>query len=121
VSFISRLVAFACVALFVVTLPAYAGRPPSFPQREAITAALPQSLRSIPAGCVWLDVTVANAGGYAKVTPIFLNATKAPCVKYASNGFFILRKQLRWRIVYSGSELPPCKLHVPRDLSRCST
>jgi hypothetical protein len=115
----ARLVVFACLALLVLALPAYAGRPPSLPEREAITAALPQGLRSSPVGCVWLDVTVANAGGFAKVTPVFLNATKAPCVKYASNGFFILKKQARWRIIYSGSELPSCELHVPRDLSRC--
>jgi hypothetical protein len=41
-------------------------------------------------------------------------------VKYASNGFFILKKHLaRWRIMYRGSDPPACKLHVPRDLSRC--
>lgn len=116
----ARLAVLACLALLVVAVPAFAGRPPSFPERESVTAALPQSLRSIPTGCVWLDVTVANAGGYAKVAPVFLNATKAPCVKYASNGFFILKKQARWRIIYEGSELPSCTLHVPRDLSRCS-
>jgi hypothetical protein len=115
----ARLVVFAWLALLIVALPAYAGSPPSFPEREAVTAALPQGLRAIPAGCVWLDVTVANAGGYAKVMPVFLNATKAPCMKYASNGFFILKKQARWRIIYSGSDPPGCKLHVPRDLSRC--
>jgi hypothetical protein len=116
----ARFVVLACLALLVVAVPAFAARPPSFPEREAITAALPQSLRSIPTGCVWLDVTVANAGGYAKAAPIFLNATKAPCVKYASNGFFILKKQRsRWRIMYQGSDPPACKLHVPRDLSRC--
>ena len=115
-----RPVVFACLALLVVALPAYAGRSPSLREREAMTAALPQSLRSIPAGCVWLNLTVANAGGYAKVAPVFLNGTKAPCLKYASNGFFILRKQTRWRVIYSGSDLPPCMLHGPRDLSRCS-
>jgi hypothetical protein len=42
-------------------------------------------------------------------------------VKYASNGFFILKKQrARWRIMYQGSDPPTCKLHVPRDLSRCT-
>jgi hypothetical protein len=115
----ARLVVFACLGLLVLALPAYAGRPPSLTERAAIAAALPQGLRAVPVGCVWLDVTVANAGGYAKVSPIFLNATNAPCVKYASNGFFILKRQPRWRIIYSGSELPPCKLHVPRNLSRC--
>jgi hypothetical protein len=116
----ARLIVVASLALLVGAVPAYAGRPPSFPEREAIAASLPQSLRSIPVGCVWLDVTVANAGGYAKVAPVFLNATKAPCVKYASNGFFILKKQqARWRIIYQGSDPPVCKQRVPRDLSRC--
>jgi hypothetical protein len=64
-------------------------------------------------------VTVANAGGYAKVLPVFLNATKPPCLTYASNGFVILKKRARWRIIYSGSDLPPCELRIPRDLSRC--
>jgi hypothetical protein len=116
------LVAFACFAILATALPAYAARQPTFTEREALTAALPQWIRGYPVGCVWLKMTVANAGGYAKVTPVYLNATKAnaPCAKYASNGFWILKKETGWRLIYSGSELPSCKLYIPRDLSRCS-
>jgi hypothetical protein len=100
--------------------PAGAARQPSLAEREAVTAALPHWVQDYPVGCVWLEMTIANAGGYAKVTPVFLNATMAPCVKYASNGYWILKKHAGWRVIYSGSELPACKLRVPRDLSKCA-
>ena len=100
-------------------LPADAARQPSLAEREAVTAALPHWIQGYPVGCVWLRTTIANAGGYAKVMPVFLNATSGPCVKYASNGYWILKKQSGWRVIYSGSEPPACSLHVPRDLSRC--
>jgi hypothetical protein len=105
--------------MLVAGVSAYAAREPSLAEREAVTASLPHWLQGYPVGCVWLRMTIANAGGYAKVTPVFLNATKAPCAKYASNGYWILKKDAQWRVIYSGSELPACKLHVPRDLSRC--
>jgi hypothetical protein len=114
------LVALACVTIFAVAVPVYAARQPSPTEREAVTVALPQWLKGYPVGCVWLKLTIANAGGYAKVTPVFLDVTKAPCAKYASNGYWILKKQARWRIIYSGSELPSCTLRVPKDLSTCS-
>jgi hypothetical protein len=112
--------AVTCLLILVIAAPAYAARQPSPTEREAVTAALPQWLKAYPVGCVWLKLTIANAGGYAKVTPVFLDATKAPCAKYASNGYWILKKQARWRIIYSGSELPSCTLRVPKDLSTCS-
>jgi len=116
------LVAIVWLLILVAGVPAFAARQPSLAEREAVTAALPHWLQSYPVGCVWLQTTIANAGGYAKVSPVFLNASaaKAPCAKYASNGYWILKKEARWRVIYSGSESPSCKLHVPRDLSRCS-
>lgn len=52
-----------------------------------------------------------------------LNATTpgSRCVRYAANGFSILKKARRWRVIYEGSDLPSCSLRVPRDLIRCQT
>jgi hypothetical protein len=104
------------VAALVVAAPALASRAPTYKEREALTAALPADFRQIPVGCVWLDVAVSNNGRYAEVDPIFLNATRRPCVRYAANGRWILKKAARWRIVFDGSDAPPCSLHVPKDL-----
>ena len=37
-------------------------------------------------------------------------------MKYASNGYWLLRKTTRWKIIFNGSERPPCSLGVPLDL-----
>jgi hypothetical protein len=113
------LTAVPCLLILAFAVPAYAAREPSLAERAAVTAALPQWVRNYPVGCVWLKITVANAGGSAKVTPVYLNASKAPCAKYASNGYWILKKGTHWRVIYNGSELPACTLHVPKDLSPC--
>jgi hypothetical protein len=97
-----------------------AARQPTFREREALTLALPASFRRYPVGCVWLSMFVSNNGRYAKVEPMFLNATRMPCVQYASNGYMLLRKSPRWKIIFNGSVEPPCSLGVPRDLTRCS-
>ena len=113
------LAAVAVVALVIVA-SAVAKRPPTLNERAAITRALPASLRNVPAGCVWLDTAVSRSGVYAKVSPTYLNALHQPCVRYASNGDFILRKRRGvWRIVFHGSDVPLCSLGVPRDLTRC--
>jgi hypothetical protein len=113
------LIAAAAVALAVVA-PGLAKRAPTVNERAAITKALPASLRSVPAGCVWLDITVSRSGAFAKVSPVYLNALRQPCVRYASNGDWILRKRLAgWRVVFRGSDAPSCSLRVPRDLSPC--
>jgi len=51
----------------------------------------------------------------------FLDATKrgSRCIRYASDGFFILRRTTRWRIIYNGSDPPPCSMSIPRDLIGC--
>jgi hypothetical protein len=112
-------VAVACIAGGAGAGSAEAARQPTLKEREALTLALPASFRRIPVGCVWLRMSVSSNGRFAKVEPVFLNATRAPCVQYASNGFWILKKVTRWRIVYNGSEPPLCSLGVPRDLTRC--
>jgi hypothetical protein len=112
-------VAVVAVGLVLATSAA-AKRAPSLIERAAITKALPASLRNVPVGCVWLDVAVSRSGGYAEVSPTYLNALHLPCVRYAANGDFFLRKRSGvWRVVFTGSEVPPCSLRVPRDLSSC--
>ena len=66
---------------------------PRFEEREVLTAALPAWLRRYPVGCVWLQMTVSSNGRYAMIGPRFLNATRSPCLQYASNGYWLLKKQ----------------------------
>ena len=42
-----------------------------------------------------------------------------PCLRYAGDGFFILKKTGGWKVVYVGSDAPACSLRIPRDLLRC--
>jgi hypothetical protein len=106
-------------ALLAFALPAAAGaaRPPTVAERTAITTALPTGFKRYPIGCVWLPTVVSSSGRYATVRPVVL--ATPPCIRYAGNGYWILRKRPRWRIVFAGSEPPPCSLGVPRDLIRC--
>lgn len=108
--------AVALVASAALVGAAQAKRPPTLSERAAITLALPAYLRSEPVGCVWLDVSVSNNGKYAIAAPMYLNADRAPCARYASNGQWILRKTTRWKIVFNGSDPPKCSLGVPKDL-----
>jgi hypothetical protein len=98
--------------------PALAARQPTLTERAAITAALPADFKRYPVGCVFLRTAASNNGHYATVTPVILNGLQQPCVKYGSNGHWILRKTTRWKIVFEGSVSPPCSLRVPRDLAR---
>jgi hypothetical protein len=98
------------------SLPAEAARAPTYLEREGITQALPASIRSIPAGCVWLETSVSKNGRWALVAPRFLNALHAPCLRYAGNGAFLLEKLETWKVVFAGSDPAPCSLHAPRDL-----
>jgi hypothetical protein len=110
--------------LCALALPAVglAARAPTLTERIAITRALPAGQTSIPSRCVYFDTTVS--GSYAKVTPAYLvdpTAPSDPCLRYAANGFYLLeRSGAKWAVVYTGSELPPCARHFPRDLTSCS-
>jgi hypothetical protein len=75
-------------------------------EREALTVALPEVLLRYPVGCVWLSVSVSTNGRYAEVEPGFLNATHPPCLQCASNGYRLLKKSTRWKIIFNGSEQP---------------
>jgi len=113
------MVAIAAAALVFVGV-GIAKRAPTLNERAAITKALPASLRNTPAGCVWLKTAVSRSGAYALVSPVYLNALHLPCLRYAGNGDFILKKRpAGWRIVFHGSDPPSCSLGVPRDLTRC--
>jgi hypothetical protein len=113
-------VAVAVLGALVVAGAVEARQPPRLGEREAITQALPAFLRNQPVGCVWLDVSVSNNRRWGTATPVYLNASRPPCLRYAANGYWILKKAAaRWKIVWSGSDLPNCSLGVPRDLARC--
>ena len=100
-----------------------AARAPTRSERQAITNALPKYVRAMPVGCVWLNIRVSKNSRYAYVASEIMNAVppNAKCLRYASNGFFILRKRTsgKWTIVFNGSVWPPCSQHIPRDLVPC--
>src|SRR5205823_14900055 len=100
---------------------ASASRAPTLREREAMTKALPQDVRNTPVECLWLDIRVSRNARYALVSGAYLNTSgpNSRCVRYASNGFFILKRIRRWRVIYVGSEPPRCALGVPRDLTPC--
>ena len=114
------------LALFAVlvagglgALPADAARLPTERERAAILRASPPYWRTTSASaCVAFVVRVSNNGRYARIKPAFLRTPR--CARYASDGAYILRRGLtRWRIVFEGSDPPPCALRVPRDLTPC--
>jgi hypothetical protein len=108
--------ALSLIALGLV-LDAAAARPPTNPERAVITQALPAWLRSYPVGCVWLIIRVSNNGRYALVEEGVNNPRQDPCVKYAFNGFWVLKRRAgRWKVIFNGSAGLPCSLGVPRDL-----
>jgi hypothetical protein len=108
----------AVAALLALTGAAQSKRPPRLGERAAITSALPAFLRSEPVGCVWLDVSVSNNGRYAITTPTYLNALHPPCQRYPSNGYWILKKTNRWKIIFNGSqdEIDTARADVARDM-----
>jgi hypothetical protein len=81
---------------------------------------MPAWLRRYSIGCVRLGISVSNNGRYAEAGLDYLNATRPPCSKYVSNGTWFLKKQTnKWRIIFNGSDPPPCALKVPRELAAC--
>jgi hypothetical protein len=108
-----------CLAVGAGAGVAAAARQPTLAERAAITAALPSFLRDEPVGCVWLRISVSTNPRYAKVTPVFLNAERQPCLKYAADGYWIMKRTTGWKTVFNGSDFPACSLRVPRDLTRC--
>jgi hypothetical protein len=63
-----------------------------------------------------LIIKVSNNGSYAFAGE-GANVSPSTCLKYAFNGFWVLKKQLgRWKIIFNGSDGLRCSLGVPRDL-----
>lgn len=101
-----------------------AARQPTRAERQAITNALPKDVRAMPVGCIWVNIRVSTTNPrFASAAPEIMNAVppNTQCLRYASNGYFVLRKGAtgRWVIIYNGSSGPPCSLRIPRDLVRC--
>ena len=105
------------------TATADARRAPTFNERVGLIRALPADLRAHPAGCLRFTVAVSNNGRFGMVTPEVLMPRPAPsndpCLRYAGDGFFILKKTGAWKVVYLGSDAPACSLRIPSDLARC--
>lgn len=112
--FAVALIGITCALVFVVS--ATAVRMPTLRERAAITGALPQWLQRYPVGCVYLGIRVSSNGRFARVTPEAFYPAKKPCLAYASNGSYFLRKTSRWKVIFNGSEPPPCALAIPEDL-----
>jgi hypothetical protein len=92
-------------------------RPPTHAEREAIVRPLATGIANTPAACLQLNIRVSRSGEYAFVGREVLNSLPGSrCLIYQSNGFQILRKTERWRIVYSGSDPPPCSLKIPPEV-----
>ena len=106
-----------CVIALVLAVDVSAARPPSNLERASITQVLPAWFRNYPVGCVWLIITVSNNGRYALVAEGVNNPRRDPCVKYAFNGFWVLKHQARrWKVIFNGSAGLRCSLGVPHDL-----
>src|SRR5438045_2034313 len=93
-----------CLLLVAAALPAaaLAARVPTESDRAALLRAFHVAA---PPDCVGYDVHVS--GAWAEVEPVFAPAPR--CVRYAGNGFALLRRgRAGWRRAYAGSEPPPC-------------
>lgn len=84
---------------------------------ENIERALPHFLSTIPSRCIRHDLKVSSNGEWARVS-LVLSGSPKKCLKYYVNGYWILKRNgdKQWRIVYNGSETPPCSLSVPKDI-----
>jgi hypothetical protein len=112
----------AFISLVAVPV-ALASREPGVREREEITNWYSPRIRNAPVECVSIFIRISSRNAaYALTYPQVLNALKprSRCLKYASNGLYILRKrQGKWRQIFLGSDHPPCSLKVPRDLTPC--
>jgi hypothetical protein len=98
--------------------PADARRPPSRAERSGIAKAVHAALSPAPTRCYRLRIAVSTVDRrYALAEPRW--RTGGTCLRYASNGFFVLRHppRRRWRSVHNGSDPPVCDDRVPRAAS----
>jgi hypothetical protein len=121
---LTRVVVSAALGL-ALAAGANAARSPTLSERTAITHAMPAFVRNYPVGCASLGIQVSKNPNWARVGVQYLlepgSPKSDPCLRYAANGFWILEKTSRWKIVFNGSDGPPCSLGlgVPQDLGRC--
>lgn len=119
---IPTLSVFAALSLLIAA-PALASRAPTLREREQITNSYPAYIRNAPVECVFIDIRISSRDArYALVGVQPLNALKphSRCLRYAANGFDILKRQHgKWEGIFAGSVEPPCSLKVPRDLIQC--
>jgi hypothetical protein len=104
------------LATVIVSASAMAARQPTLRERAAITEALPTEVQRYPIGCVYLRIAVSTNPRFAKVVPEVFYPARESCLRYAANGWYILKKTTRWRIIFNGSDQPSCSLRIPRDL-----
>ena len=111
-----RAVALALVLAAVVTGSAAARRVPTVPERAEIRGAMALALSSAPPACYAAVVYVSTVDRrYAYAAPRW--RTTATCLRYASDGYLILRRTTHWRVVFNGSDAPPCT-KVPKRVTQ---
>lgn len=117
-SVMSLIVLAACGGNGAGKTSAEATRQPTLEEREGLTRAMPAWLRRYPVGCVWLDFSLSKNGRFAAGSYGVVHPMRRPCSKYASNGsWFLKKKETKWRIIFNGSDPPPCSLRIPRELA----
>jgi len=106
----------ALVIAAVVSAPAAARRAPTVAERAEIRGAMALALSFAPPVCYGAVIYVSTVDRrYAYATARW--KTIAKCLPYASNGYFILRRSTHWRVVFNGSDAPPCT-RVPARVAR---
>ena len=110
----------ALSVLLLSSLVASAARAPRPAERLAILRTL--HARSpgpaMPIDCANYVIRVSQNPLWASVGVKYLTSDPV-CLRYAANpGLTILKRPsaVRWKIVYGGSDPPPCSMHVPKDL-----
>jgi hypothetical protein len=113
-----RMLAVGAAALALVA--SANGRAPTLVERTDITRTMPAFVRNLPLGCAWLQISISETNpNWALVVAEYLDEPGAqendPCVRYASKGYWILKKTVQWKIVFHGSKPPPCTPGWPKD------
>jgi hypothetical protein len=110
---------FAAAVLSFHVGAAHAARPATAAEEHAILKAsgINPDGPGVKSGCV--RPTVRVSGGYAFATFTFRNSSQ--CLRYAFNGSNGLRLiGGNWKQIFVGSDIPPCGLGLPADLTPCA-
>jgi len=108
----------ALAALIVCVGAAAAARPATAAEKRAIleVAGFDPNGAGFKSGCI--APTVRVSGSYAFAS--FTFRQRPACVRYplnGSNGFRLTAG--KWKQIFIGSEVPPCSLGLPADLTPC--